>query len=136
MALRKEEAEFLGQWGDRVGDVVLYWNPPYCEAGISGIRPASFHPDFAPDYYPFRPFTDSYVGGEHDPFLPWATYEGLSNSGVLMMAGPGVKKGSRTKRGVNQVDVAPTVCYLCGLPLPKDNEGKIVANALDITQEE
>ena len=130
LALRKEEAEFLGQWGGRVGDVVLYWNSPYAEAGISGILPDTFHPDFQPDYYPFRPFADC-PQAEHDPYLPWATYRGLSNSAVLIMAGPGVKKGYRRPRAVNLVDVAPTVSHLTGLPLPRDCEGKIVVDATE-----
>ena len=125
----------LGQWGDRVGDVILYWNPPYSEALISGIAPETYALDFAPDIYPFKPFTDL-TGryskmAQHHPFLPWATYKGLSNSGVAIVAGPGVKSGYRRATGINLVDVLPTVCHLCELPLPRNNEGKIVSDMLE-----
>lgn len=45
-------------------------------------------------------------------------------NGVVMMYGPGVKKGE--KIGADITDIAPTILYLLGVPIPSDCDGKVI----------
>jgi hypothetical protein len=127
--LRKEDAQMFGQWGDRVGDIVFYYEPPYfdhMDAFGGGPIKAEIWP-----IPPFLPVTKEFgMRGSHHHCLPTATYGGFSVSGILILSGPGVKKGYRRLPSVWTPDVVPTLCALSGLPLPRQAEGKIVADAL------
>jgi predicted AlkP superfamily phosphohydrolase/phosphomutase len=70
-------------------------------------------------------------GGQHGPFLPTATYGIGDLRGLLIMAGPGFKKGVKISRNVWLTDIVPTVCYLMELPIPKDAEGGVMYQALE-----
>jgi hypothetical protein len=50
--------------------------------------------------------------------------------GVFMMAGGPVRKDFAFN-GANIIDVAPTVLYLMGLPIPEDMDGRVLCEALD-----
>jgi len=56
------------------------------------------------------------IGGQHSTFI---------------MAGAGVRKGTALKRQVRVIDIAPTLCYLLGMPMPKNVEGGVVYEALE-----
>jgi predicted AlkP superfamily phosphohydrolase/phosphomutase/tetratricopeptide (TPR) repeat protein len=49
--------------------------------------------------------------------------------GVVILAGPGVKPGRLDTTSL--LDVAPTVLYLSGLPVPEDMEGRVLVEAID-----
>ena len=127
--LRKEDAQMLGQWGDRVGDIVFYYESPYCDhmdAFGGGPVKAEIWPIPA-----FLPVTKEFgMKGSHHHVLPTATYGGFSVAGILILAGPGVKKGYRRLTPVWTPDVVPTLCALSGLPLPRQAEGKVAADVL------
>ncbi|MBS7642599.1 MAG: alkaline phosphatase family protein [Candidatus Bathyarchaeia archaeon] len=69
--------------------------------------------------------------GEHHGQLPTCEYGLGSLKGLLIISGPGVKKGMVLKRIVYAVDIAPTICYLLGIPPPRDTEGSIIYQILD-----
>jgi len=48
--------------------------------------------------------------------------------GVLLMSGPAVRKGVKLE-GANIVDIAPTVLYALGLPIPADMDGRVLTDA-------
>ena len=50
--------------------------------------------------------------------------------GMFILHGPGIKKGERII-GPHIMDVAPTILYLLGLPIPKGFDGKVLAGALE-----
>jgi len=50
-------------------------------------------------------------------------------NGILMMKGCGIKK-STALQGANIMDLAPTVLYLLGLPIPTDMDGRVLEEAL------
>jgi predicted AlkP superfamily phosphohydrolase/phosphomutase len=50
--------------------------------------------------------------------------------GVFMLAGGPVRQG-HSFRGASIVDVAPTILYLMGLPIPEDMDGRPLLDALD-----
>ncbi|MHC4563782.1 MAG: alkaline phosphatase family protein [Planctomycetota bacterium] len=68
--------------------------------------------------------------GEHGWHVPTAEYGVGSMRGLLMMAGPGIKRGSRLERTCWLTDIVPTICYLTGFPLPRDAEGAVIYQAL------
>ncbi len=48
-----------------------------------------------------------------------------------MLNGPGVRRGVHLEGQVRQVDVAPTLAYLLGIPVPRGAEGGVVYEALE-----
>jgi hypothetical protein len=68
-------------------------------------------------------------GGNHGE-LPNVHYGESSLNALLVMNGPGVKKGVYGKH-VWLVDVAPTVAYLTGIPRPRDAEGRVLFEGLE-----
>lgn len=77
--------------------------------------------------YALRPEYD----GAHGKQLPTAKLGIGGQHCTFAMAGAGVKKGLALKRQVRAVDVAPTLCYLLGVPMPKQVEGGVVYEALE-----
>jgi hypothetical protein len=53
-----------------------------------------------------------------------------SAPGVLIMVGKPFRKGAAIK-GASILDIAPTVLYLLGLPVPRDMEGRVLSEGLD-----
>lgn len=47
--------------------------------------------------------------------------------GLLLLKGPGVKKGAEIQAGI--LDITPTLLYYLGLPVAKDMDGKILRDA-------
>ena len=57
-----------------------------------------------------------------------------SLSPIFFAAGKGIKKGYKTDRVIRQVDVAPTMCALAGVRLPKHCEGIPAYDILDVQE--
>ena len=133
LTARKEDAAWLGQWGDRVGDAVYYLTPGYSDYPLPGakfkwwqnyadVHEAAANAGFAEA----RRFT-----GLHHNYLPTARLGPASNRAILLLAGPGVRRGPRGARDVNLVDVAPTLSALIGIQSPAQSQGRILTEALD-----
>jgi len=132
-AARKEDAAFLGQWGDRVGDGVYYLNPGYSDYPLPGaaFKPQSRYADFHEvavnaGFAQARHFT-----GLHHNYLPTARLGPASNRAILALSGPGIVRGLQQTRSVNLVDVTPTLCALMGISPPAQSEGRILTEALE-----
>ncbi|MHB1650944.1 MAG: alkaline phosphatase family protein [Desulfitobacteriaceae bacterium] len=135
MVLRTEDAAFLGQWGDTVGDLVYYYAPGYAnKLAVRSVGP------FDPGYLEDPAFEIIGEGiptqrgvplqGVHQCYLPGTKYSGCSVQGVLILAGPGIREGVEIKAPVWTVDVTPTVSRLLGINPPKQAEGKVISTAL------
>jgi predicted AlkP superfamily phosphohydrolase/phosphomutase len=68
--------------------------------------------------------------GAHGHQLPSAKWGWGSQHTLFVLSGAGVKPGTHLERQVRQVDVAPTLAYLTGLPTPAESEGRVVMEAL------
>jgi predicted AlkP superfamily phosphohydrolase/phosphomutase len=77
--------------------------------------------------YAVRPEFD----GAHGRHLPVAELGIGGQHSTFVMAGPGVRQGVALEREVRVVDVAPTLCYLLGLPMPRNVEGGVIYEALE-----
>jgi predicted AlkP superfamily phosphohydrolase/phosphomutase len=76
--------------------------------------------------YALRPEFD----GAHGKHLPSSSLGIGAQHSTFVMAGPGVRQGVALQRQVRVVDVAPTLCYLLGVPMPRDVEGGVIYEAL------
>ena len=129
LAIRKEHARDLGQWGDRLGDIVYFFKEGYSNKFtncITGIDPNDLPEDG------FEPVLEGPEFGRHHSFLPATTYCGCSVKGILIMSGPGVKKGYVRSFPLHTVDITPTVCFLAALPYPAQCQGMVPGDALEI----
>ncbi len=73
----------------------------------------------------------AWVSGEHGRQLTTGEYGMGSMKGLLIINGPGIKKGATLERTVWLVDVVPTICYLMNLPVPKTAEGSVIYQAFE-----
>ena len=120
---------------DQIIDALLSWRHP--ETGERPVlmavrkedaRPWGIYGDAVGDVvYAVKPG----YGGEHGQQLPTAKFSRHSMRGLLIMKGPGVKRGVRLVRHCWLTDIVPTVCFLMGLPYPRDCEGAVIYQALD-----
>ena len=77
--------------------------------------------------YALRPEFD----GAHGKQLPTAELGIGGQHCTFVVAGAGVRAAGALRRQVRAVDVAPTLCYLLGVPMPRDVEGGVVYEALE-----
>ncbi len=125
LALRREEAAFLGLNGKRIGDIVYFLNPPYqiYDEVLEQLNPAQISPKYMsyPLVYPAE-----HCFGAHAYYLPTQTFGNYSNSVPIVIKGPGIKSGEELKNPVNLIDLAPTFSDLLDIPRLKDAEGRIL----------
>ncbi|MBW2087103.1 MAG: alkaline phosphatase family protein [Deltaproteobacteria bacterium] len=72
--------------------------------------------------YALNPF----FGAQHGQQLPASEYGIGDQRSIMVMYGPGFKKGYRLKRNMWLTDVVPTICHALNWPMPEDVEGAIV----------
>ena len=65
-----------------------------------------------------EPLPAGYLQGRHQP------------DGIFVAAGPDIRKGAQIE-GARIVDVAPTVLYALGLPIPEDMDGRPLLEIFD-----
>ena len=70
-------------------------------------------------------------GGNHGGQLSTAKWGLGSNTSILLIKGPGIRRGARLERTVWLTDVVPTICKLIEVPVPRDTEGAIIYQALE-----
>jgi len=130
LALRREDARPLGLGGERDGDVVYFLKPPYeiFDGRLELLNAAELPPDaFAKS----EVYGAERVFGAHAYYLPTARSRNFTVSAVLIMSGPGIRRGVELKKPIYLTDLAPTLAHLMALPVPKDAEGRILYEALE-----
>jgi predicted AlkP superfamily phosphohydrolase/phosphomutase/tetratricopeptide (TPR) repeat protein len=76
-----------------------------------------FYPDHRrPVVIPKEP---SGPAAEHSPY------------GIVVMSGPGIRKGGQTITGASVIDVTPTILALSGIAVGRDMEGKVLFQAFE-----
>ncbi len=67
--------------------------------------------------------------------LPWSGCH--RPDGFFLLSGKGIKKINRSKKDAraNILDLAPTILYLLGLPLPSNMDGKVLVQLLETEKE-
>ena len=69
--------------------------------------------------------------GAHGKQLPSASFGMAGQHSTFVIAGAGIKKTGKLEKQVRSIDVAPTICYLTGVPMPAQVEGGVVYEALE-----
>lgn len=98
--------------------------------GFGGVAGGDLYLDFAPGYLPSASVSTDVVrrtplpigAGTHG-FYP----DRAKMQTVWFVAGPGVAAG-RTIGGVRQIDIAPTLSRLFGIPMPRDAQGHVIGD--------
>ncbi len=122
LALRREDAEFLGQWGDAVGDVVYFLAPGYTtDVRVHSVGQVNAALTALDGVWA----ADGPLQGAHHAYLPGARVGDFSLNGVLLLCGPGVRQGRDRAVPVWSPDVTPTLCRLMGSPPPDTAEGTV-----------
>ncbi|MBI3979809.1 MAG: alkaline phosphatase family protein [Chloroflexi bacterium] len=74
---------------------------------------------------------DPRFGGQYGPFLTTARAGDGDLKGMLVMAGPGLKKGEVVRRPLWPADLVPTLCYVAEIEEPRECEGAVIYQALE-----
>lgn len=130
IALRREEAAFLGQNGERIGDVIFALNPPYqIFDGDAGHLDASRIAKELLEGPIAVPATECF--GAHAYYLPTSHCGPYSVTVPVVLAGPGIREGIELEQSFNLVDIAPTLAHLLDIRRPKDVQGRILHEILE-----
>jgi len=68
-------------------------------------------------------------GAQHGQQLPASELGCGDQRSIMVMYGPGFKKGYRLKRNMWLTDIVPTICHILNWPMPKDVEGAVIYQA-------
>ncbi len=123
--MKRENAEYLGLYGDYPGDVLAFLKPGYYPAvtNINYFTPAHYEIINAQEKITTKP------GATH-PYHPDISRGIMSTNAMFLMAGPGIKQGYRKKESIHLADVAPTLAFLIGMDKPAQADGKVVKDLL------
>ncbi len=113
LALRLQDAQIIGYWGQDNGDVIcafdhgVGWGEPL---GGGSVGPGR--------------------GAIHGSQLPTYETDLFTTMGMMILAGPGVRTGGYERDWqrwglIREIDVAPTICHLMGLRPPAQNQGVV-----------
>ena len=69
--------------------------------------------------------------GAHGKQLPSVSFGMAGQHSAFVIAGAGIKQTGLLTKQVRSIDVAPTICYLTGVPMPMQVEGGVVYEALE-----
>ncbi len=121
--LTRDEAPVVGLYGEHVGDLVFCYAGGYRWSGAQVLAMGEERVVFPCG------------GGNHGPMIPCYETETTTVYGMMMLAGPGVRKGvkeapsAKGSRGTQ--DVAPTLAHLLGIGPPAQNEGRVLHEFLE-----
>ena len=119
LALKLQDAQIIGYWGQDNGDVVCVFNHGIGWGAVPGA--ASIGPG---------------GGALHGSQLPTYETEHFTTMGMMILSGPGVKGGGYERDWqryglMREIDVAPTICHLMGLRMPAQNQGAVLTDLLE-----
>ena len=119
LALKRKDAQLLGYWGPRLGDVFFTYNAGFSWGATEQDQTISIARGTA----------------NHGPQIPTAETEFSSNLATFIIAGPGVKSGYRRdpeRLGyVRLVDLVPTFCHLLDIASPAHAQGCVLWDLLE-----
>ena len=132
-ALTKENAVSLGLWGDRVGDVVYLMRAGYTgDFNWSPLTPdgeviAVIEPGLVTEAdYGQGKFIATKFQSAHGCGFPSVALGRGTEEAVLFIAGADIRAGITHHRHAIMVDITPTIAASTRLPLPANNEGRVL----------
>lgn len=128
VAIPKQEAGILGvlpnQGFERIGDVLFAFKPGYV-ANPFVYQATINYPDGTQRTIPSPEDYEPAVLGRHFTGIHLTSPAIEAMHAFMLLAGPGVRQQER-KQPVNVADIAPTLAYILGTPVPKDAEGDVL----------
>lgn len=123
LALKLQDAQIIGFWGEEQGDVIFTYNRGFGWGAVyergAGGEPTGGRQSIGPGR-----------GAIHGSQIPTSEKGVLSNMGALVLAGPGIKAGYERdwqRYGLmREVDIAPTISHILGLRPPAHSRGAIL----------
>jgi predicted AlkP superfamily phosphohydrolase/phosphomutase len=127
-AMRREEADYFGLYGDGVGDVIFIMDPGFDSGAPVRMGKSSYRAGVTEDRELFK-VTKQWVGytGDHGAYPPFSQ----RNRTLTVLGGPGVRKNVKRRTPIRLIDVAPTISYLIGAPYAAQTEGSVILDALE-----
>jgi predicted AlkP superfamily phosphohydrolase/phosphomutase len=118
LALRLQDAQIIGYWGEDNGDVICVFNHGMgwgASPGGASVGPGR--------------------GALHGSQLPTYETELFTTMGAMILAGPGVVSGGYERDWqrwglIREIDVAPLICRLMNLRTPAHNQGAVPTDLL------
>lgn len=99
--------------------------------GIGGVSGGDLYMDVIPGYVPTSRLQDALVQPDRSPigggvhgFFPLRT----KMQAIFYLGGAGIAQGKQIP-GIRQIDMAPTISYLLGIPAPANAVGHIIGEA-------
>jgi predicted AlkP superfamily phosphohydrolase/phosphomutase len=113
---------YTGPYVDKAPDLLIRWRE---DIPIRGI-----HIHQIPDAR-----NAAAVERASTPFIPGEDYRFISGdhrlNGMLLFRNPSKKAGGRALKKASLTDIAPTVLYALGLPIPDDMDGEVLTELFD-----
>lgn len=109
--VHKREEIYQGECLEKAPDVTIRWQTEFVSRGF-------WIPQKEKDPPPVPPLKPNPISGDH------------RLHGILMMRGPGVRSGNEIQ-GAQILDLAPTMLWLFGLPVPEDMDGRVLDAAFE-----
>jgi len=120
--LKREEAGYLGLYGESIGDIIDFLKPSYYPA----VGQTNFYVEDQWKIINSPECIYSKLGCTH-PYHP-DEKEGIMSTNALFMAtGPGIKKNYRPNKSVHLAEVAPTIAHLAGIDRPRNADGRVLS---------
>ena len=129
LVIRKQEADFIGQWGERCGDVIAFAEPGYTQVDFSMTEGLAW--GLVEGIKGLLEMGDLRIGGDtrqgsHHGYFPTHRIGPFSVSGVAILSGKDIKPGYARQHPAQMVDIAPTLAHLLGWPKPAQAEGGLL----------
>lgn len=109
---RREEV-YDGPFLEHAADIILEEAALNADPRLNYSTSGALHPHRLNELFALRR-----LPGDHDP------------EGILLAIGPGIRSGAQIN-GARLIDLAPTVLYALGLPVPKDMDGQVLVDLFE-----
>lgn len=133
VVLRRVEDALLSARDPRNGDRIVraVFRPDETVGmGIEGETSGDLYYDLMPGYYPYSRISKevvepdmSAIGSGNHGFFPFRR----AMQAICYIGGPGLT-GARTVGPIRQIDIAPTLAWMIGVPAPRDARGHAIAD--------
>ncbi|MHA1272585.1 MAG: alkaline phosphatase family protein [Promethearchaeota archaeon] len=130
LAIKRQEADYLGLNDKRVGDVIYFLYPPY---QVYDEILNQLDPSFISTKYIVKPevYDANRCIGSHVYYLPSEKFGHYSNSIPIILNGPGIKKGIEIQKKINLTDLSPTFAQLLNISRPRNATGRVLYEILN-----
>lgn len=114
-AVHRREDVYHGAYLEQAADIILEEHTLNSDARLNFSTSGALYPHRLDELFAIKR-----LPGDHD----W--------EGILLAAGPGIRAGASVT-GARLMDLAPTILYTLGLPIPQDMDGMVLIDLFDET---